>query len=289
MAATDAPVLTERALHPSDAEALVPLSTEAGWNQVAADWHFMLEQGAGFGIVDAGGRFVASALTWPVGPKLRWISMVLTANDSRRRGFGTRLLRRCIEDACAGGGTAGLDATELGRPLYPTMGFHELYRLSRWRLERAGAPVTPPVGFEIRPASTGDLEAIAAFDAARSAMSRRALLGHLLGRAPGVALVAEDEGRVQGFVLGRDGRVATQVGPIVAEHEDVALALLSRACAAVAPPFLIDVPDRHRGMRAWLEAAGAVAPRGFWRMVRGATAGLDDPGRLFALAGPELG
>jgi hypothetical protein len=169
------------------------------------------------------------------------------------------------------------------------MGFREHYRLSRWRLDRQGAPATPPAGVEIRPAAHCDLDAIAAFDAARSAMSRRSLLAHLLRRAPPLALVAEGEGRLQGFALGRDGRFATQIGPVVADREDVALALLSRASAAVPPPFLVDVPDCHASLRAWLETAGGTAPRGFWRMVRGEARGLEEAARLFALAGPELG
>lgn len=289
MGGTDATALIERALRADDAAGLVPLSAEAGWNQVAADWRLMLETGSGFGIAEASGRYVASALTYPVRPGLRWISMVLTAKDSRRRGFGTRLLRRCVDAAMAEGGSAGLDATELGRPLYATMGFRELYRLSRWHLDGPGAPVEAPPGLTIRPASVADAGPIAAFDAVRSAMQRPALLAHLLRRMPAIAHVAESDAGIRGFVLGRDGRFATQIGPIVADDERVALALLRRAAHAVRPPFLIDVPDRHDAPRRWLEAAGASAPRGFWRMVLGEAGGLADTGRLFAIAGPELG
>ena len=289
MGDTDAPELAERALRASDADALMPLSIEAGWNQVAADWRFMLDAGRGFGIADSSGRFVASALAHPVGPGLRWVGMVLTLRESRRRGFGMHLLRRCVDDAVAGGGAAGLDATELGRSLYPILGFRELYRLSRWRLDWVGAPVAPPVGVTVRPASAADLDAIAAFDAPRSAMQRAGLLAHLLRRAPGIAHLAEAGGKLRGFVLGRDGRVASQIGPIVADDEGVALALLQRAVTAGASSFLIDVPDRHAVLRRWLEAAGAIAPRGFWRMARGDAPGLDDASHLFALAGPELG
>jgi hypothetical protein len=120
-------------------------------------------------------------------------------------------------------------------------------------------------------------------------MQRSELLDHLLQRAPAVAHLAEAGGRLRGFVLGRDGRIATQIGPLAADDEDIALALLQRAAAAVAPSFLIDVPDRHEALGRWLEAAGATAPRGFWRMARGDAPGLDDASHLFALAGPELG
>jgi GNAT superfamily N-acetyltransferase len=284
----------ECALSSGQAEALVALSANSGWNQVAADWRFMLQQGRGVGFATPDAHPVASAIHWPVGERLDWISMVLTHTDWRKRGFGTRLLQRCIDAVTGAGRAAGLDATELGRPLYATMGFRELYTLSRWRLERAGPAAPPQAGVEIRPATASDLAALAAFDRARSGMDRAALLAHLLGRAPGVALVATEAGRIGGFVLGRDGRTMAQIGPVVADSDSIALALLSRAVSASALPAILDVPDRHAAIGDWLRQAGGTAPRRFWRMVLsdaplGAHGGLDDPRCLYVIAGPELG
>ncbi|MBL8705284.1 MAG: GNAT family N-acetyltransferase [Rhodospirillales bacterium] len=289
-AATAAPqACQECALAPGQADALVALSQNAGWNQVAADWRFMLQQGRGVGFADQAGRPVASAIHWPVGGRLDWISMVLTHTDWRKRGFGTRLLQRCIDAATASQRAAGLDATELGRPLYATMGFRELYTLARWRLERVGVPTDVPAGIAIRAATAADIDALAGFDRLYSGMNRATLLAHLVGRAPRVAMVATAGGKVRGYVLGRDGRTASQIGPIVAESDAVALALLSRAVAAADLPVMLDVPDRHAAIGAWIAAAGGTAPRRFWRMVLGDAPGLDDPRCLYAIAGPELG
>ena len=73
MAATDAagaaaPWPIER-LQPDDAEGLCPLSIEAGWNQVAADWRLMLTLGQGFGVRGADGQWIAQrAVTCRSGP-----------------------------------------------------------------------------------------------------------------------------------------------------------------------------------------------------------------------------
>ena len=83
-------------LAPAQAETLVALSENSGWNQVAADWRFMLAQGRGFGFTDPSGRPVASAIHWPVGDRLDWISMVLTHTQFRKRGFGTLLVRSSV-------------------------------------------------------------------------------------------------------------------------------------------------------------------------------------------------
>ncbi|HEX2337343.1 MAG TPA: GNAT family N-acetyltransferase, partial [Hyphomicrobiaceae bacterium] len=101
-------------LEPADALALCPLSNEAGWNQVAADWRLMLGLGRGFGKKANDGRWIGSALMLPLGPTLCWISMVLVTQPARGKGLGTQLLSRCLAAARADGRTAGLDATEFG-------------------------------------------------------------------------------------------------------------------------------------------------------------------------------
>src|ERR1700674_4262341 len=85
-------------LQPDDAEGLYPLSIEAGWNQVAADWRLMLSLGLGYGVRGANGEWIASALALPLGPAISWISMVLVTELERGQGLGTRLLSRCIAE-----------------------------------------------------------------------------------------------------------------------------------------------------------------------------------------------
>jgi hypothetical protein len=83
--------------------------------------------------------------------------------------------------------------------------------------------------------------------------------------------------------------VATSLGPVVADSEAIALALVARAAASASGPFIIDVPEDHRALAGWLAAQGATSPRGYMRMTLGEARGLDDPAHVFALAGPELG
>jgi GNAT superfamily N-acetyltransferase len=282
--------LLEEPLRPADAEGALPLSAEAGWNQTAQDWRFMLREGRGIGVRDGAGRWVGSALALPLGARLSWISMVLVAKDARRRGIGTRLLRRAIDEVRDAGRIAGLDATELGRPVYLPLGFRDLYTISRLRLD-APAPSEPaPAGCTIRPLVAAELPGIVAFDRRRSGMQRSHVLAFLLQQVAEAAFVAEVEGGIAGYALGRPGRIAFQIGPVVADREDVAIALVSDALARLDGPATIDVPDAHADLRAWLRRHGAVRERGFTRMTLGAPPpGLAEPSRIFALAGPELG
>src|SRR3954462_10391238 len=118
MAATETPAGAASAwqierLQPGDAEGLCPLSIEAGWNQVAADWRLMLTLGQGYGVRGADGQWIGSALSLPLGPAVAWLSMVLVTQPARGQGLGTYLLSRCLAEVEAGGVAAGLDATEL--------------------------------------------------------------------------------------------------------------------------------------------------------------------------------
>lgn len=288
MGATEAATMARplvRPMQPADAEAAFALSEEAGWNQTAEDWRFMLGDGRALGVYEPGRGWVASSLIVPLGPGLSWISMVLVARDRRRRGFGTMLLERCIAAVRADEAVPGLDATELGRPVYLPLGFEDLYPISRWVLEAPLSPRAVP-DCTIRPLAALDMRAIAAFDEARSRMHRGHVLEYLRDRAP--AVVAERGGTVVGYAMGRPGRTAAQIGPVVAETAEIACALVARM-GEHGGRTLIDVPDAHAALTDFVRQHGATRERGYTRMTLGRFPGLDEPGKVYALAGPELG
>jgi GNAT superfamily N-acetyltransferase len=271
----------------AESEAVWPLSIEAGWNQNRTDWRFMLGAGRGFGLRNGAGRWEASSLVLPLGQKLAWISMVLVTKDRRRGGVGTGLLKRCIAEVQDSGAVAGLDATEQGRPIYLPLGFRDLYPIRRWHFDRA---TDVPSDIAVRPFVLADLPKLALYDRPLSGMERPTLLAHLAMRQPGLAWVVDAPGgRLAGFALGREGRMASSIGPVVADNEATGLALMAKAASSAAGPFIIDAPAAHARIGQWLEAQGAVSPRGYMRMTLGMAKDLDDPRQGFALAGPELG
>lgn len=278
-------VLHRRAIGIDDVPGALALSTEAGWNQIAADWALMLERGHGIGVIAPGGRLVASALAHGFGP-FGWISMVLVTREYRRRGLATELLGGCIDALRAEGITPGLDATEAGRRVYEPLGFLPVYGLERLRAEMP-RPAASPDG-RLRQVVKADLPGLVAYDAVVFGADRGPILGHLLERAPDVAFLAEENGAVRGFVLGRDGREATQIGPLVADDAPLATALVDRALAATSGPVYIDAIERQAAFRHHLAACGFLHQRRFTRMLLGRDAPFGEPARSFAIAGPEL-
>ncbi len=271
----------------------VPLAAEAGWNQTAADWRLMLNLGEGFGVWEPGGRLVASTIVLPFGGRFAWISMVLVTSDFRRRGLANRLLHHAMAVLVERGLTPMLDATPAGARVYEPLGFVGLYRLQRLQAPAASQPasasVAPPPGVSVRPVTTADLGAIAAVDAPAFGADRVPILAHFLERQPARAFVAERSGRLVGYVLARDGRTAHHSGPLVADDQSTAIALADRALTGVGQPVYMDVLDRHETLRAWLASRGFVPQRPFTRMAYRRDAPFDDPERVIAIAGPELG
>jgi hypothetical protein len=279
-----------RPMPPAEAEAALPLSTEANWNQTVADWRMMLSEGRGFGVRSRPGQWSASSLVFPLGPKLSWISMVLVTSTARRCGIGTCLLRHCIENIRGGGGTAGLDATELGRPVYLSLGFEDVYTISRLYFATGPNPGAAPNRLAFRALGGQDVDTLTSFDVSRTAMRRPHVLAFLIAQAPRQALALDVGGRLSGYALGRAGRTAFQIGPVVADNSSIALALIQRVLAEVNGATMIDVPDVHEDVQALLKSRGAVRQRGFTRMVSGEPPPLlANPTQVFALAGPELG
>lgn len=266
------------------------LSERAHWNQNAADWQWMLGFGRGYGLTLADGTLAASTVTLPYGERFAWVSMVLVLPEERRKGHATRLLRRALEDLQAQARTAVLDATPAGRQVYAQEGFHDTWGFRRYEVRtlrpRAG---NAAAGVRVRPLAQEDWQHVLALDALAFGASRETLLRALAARLPDAALLAERGDEFVGFLFGRDGREASQLGPLVARDVQAAQSLLDAALARVSPPLYIDLVDREAGLREWLEGRGFVLQRPFIRMVHRAGSAPGSESLVFCPAGAELG
>lgn len=276
----------DRALTLADVEGGLRLSVEAGWNQTAADWDFVISEGAARGAFVAD-RLVATAAAIPHGPDHGWVAMVLVTQDERGRGHAGRLVRWAIDHLASGGRVPGLDATPQGEPIYAAMGFVATGGLVR-HLAQNPLRCAPVSGSGVRPAREADFGAMLAHDAAVFGADRAPILRHLLARAPGLAHVAVRDGAITGTVFARDGVNAAQIGPIIASDAATATALLDAALVAAPPgPVVVDAADQPAFVEA-LAARGFVARRSFQRMVLGAPRA-EAAGRIYAIVGPEFG
>ena len=267
---------TEHELREEHVAGCAALSQAAGWNQNEADWRLMLSLGRGWGL-SIDGTLVASTLVLPYGT-FAWISMVLVLPDHRRRGHASRLLRVALDDLRASKLKPVLDATPAGREVYRQEGFQDTWTFKRFVLHSSPPRVN---GRARRPISWRKALEL---DADAFGGDREWLLRALQKRLPDAAL-----GTADGFVLGRDGREARQIGPLVARDEATALELLEQALDTVAAPVYVDVVDHAPRMQDWLQQRGFEFQRPFTRMVHGGGRAPGDEKLVYLAAGPELG
>lgn len=288
MASTEA--AREHLLGAAHLAGCVALSRSANWNQNEADWRLMLELGRGYGLSLADGTLVASTVTLPYGAGFAWVSMVLVLPEHRRKGYATQLLRRALDVLRGENRTAVLDATPAGQEVYAQEGFRGTWGFKRFVLHRVPAPDSVVTeGVQVRALQPTDWRHITALDAPAFGADRKPLLRALAHRLPQAALVAERDGELSGFLLSRDGREASQLGPLVARDAGTARALLATALGRVPPPVYLDLVDREQGLHAWIEQCGFAFQRPFTRMVHGAAHAPGDARLIYCPAGPELG
>lgn len=271
-----------RSLTEADLPRAAALSAVVGWNQTQADWRLFLDGGP-VHVVDDGDAdcLAASAAVIRHGDAAAWISMVLVRPDRRRAGLATELMRWAV-DAAAGMRVVALDATPAGRPVYAKLGFRDAFGFARWRIT---SPLAAP-DVRVRPVREEDWPLVLALDEEAFGAPRKGLLRSFASRLPAAAWVAEDGG---GFALGRDGRLVTQIGPVVAKDAATGLALLAAAQrGAGGAPIVADIADSATDAVAAVQAAGGEQLRPFTRMTLGATLG-GRPQLLVAMGGPEFG
>ncbi|HET6599393.1 MAG TPA: GNAT family N-acetyltransferase [Burkholderiaceae bacterium] len=281
------------ALTPADIAGGLALSDGALWNQTADDWRVFIARAHAVGCHADSGELVATAAALPYGGALGWVSMVLVAPAWRHRGLASSLLADCIGALQARSVTPMLDATPAGAPIYRRLGFRDGFGFDRWEGTGLAAPAvesardTQDAEGSIRLAGSGDLDALVALDAQAQGLERRFLLQDFLSRTGSAGWIGDD-GR--SFLITRQGRRATQLGPLVAADADQALALLGTALAHTSGPVFVDVPQqRAAGLAEWLAQRGFSRQRPFVRMALGDTPALALHATSFALAGPEFG
>ena len=281
------PGVSIREMVGADISAGLRLCRASQWNQTERDWEHFLTAAPGYALVAVEhGVVVGTVAALPYG-SFTWISMVLVDPTVRGKGIGTTLLTRGLA-LVPQGSTARLDATPAGEVIYRKLDFVAEYGLTRLFLDSRPSGVMRGSG--VRLLESSDWPALLEMDLRAFGASRASLLERLAAGSPGYAWVAEDHGRLHGYLMGRHGHVRDQIGPLVADSAATARVLLDAVLASrTHPEIFIDVPEHQHEFRERLAQLGFAMERPFLRMYRGrlTTPGL--PSLVYAITGPEFG
>jgi GNAT superfamily N-acetyltransferase len=275
-----------------DVPAALRLSTQAGWNQLDADWLRLIRLWPDYCLAGRfDGQLVATATlaVYPadVGP-IGWIGMILVDESHRRRGFAAGMLDALLKVAeRASVALLGLDATDLGRPVYVKKGFADNSPMERWF--RPGGPFSRSACIA-RLLGASDWLHIEQLDRRATGADRSDLLRHLQDEPGACCHVIESDERVSAFAFLRRGRTANHLGPVIAEFPDLAADICTSLVSEAADhPILIDLPHPSP-IAAALTEAGFSPMRHLTRMTRPGTSQAVLTGPLvFAASSFELG
>jgi GNAT superfamily N-acetyltransferase len=274
-----------RLMTPYDIPEAMRLKEIAGWNQTPADWQrFLSASPGGCFVAEHEGQVIGTVTTIVYEDRFAWIGQLLVDPENRGRGIGKQLLEQAIlyldsqKLACM-----KLDATPLGKPLYEKLGFAPEYEIERWMLKRqVDEKAAQDKALEIEEALRLDREIFGA--------DRSRLLRSLAEEAPQFTLTARRDGAIVGYTFGRHGALADQLGPWMANSEDVAAELLDEFLRRSGRDLLfVDCMLNNPFALPLVKERGFEFSRPLTRMFRGTNKHPGRPELLCATLGPEFG
>jgi GNAT superfamily N-acetyltransferase len=231
-----------------------------GWNPGLDDAErFLAADPESFLAVEHEGEIVATVSCALYGDAYAFIGFYIVRSDLRGGGIGSSLFDRALERA--GGRVVGLDGVLAQQASYERRGFVLAHRNVRWRTMGGGE----------RPSGVVELSAVPfgellAFDSAVFGSERERFLKAWIDRPAGHALACLNGGRLAGYGVLRPCQVGAKIGPLFADDEEVAAALLTGLLAAAGSrtSVFIDMPAANpraaalraeRAMEPWFETA----------------------------------
>lgn len=264
----------------SDLNAALKLSTQAGWEDVYADWKRLLDwQPDGCFVAVSDDHIIGTITTIRYGIEVAWIGYMLVDVAHRRRGVGWSLMRVALSKlaehsiACV-----MLDATAIAQPLYEKSGFRDLHAINEW----IGIPSLPRTDC---PKLTADcLSAVAAYDLPRFGADRSRVLSRLATEFPDLARVhLAGAGVVRGYILGCRRKNVITIGPWLHEEAQGAAQLLGSVLGSCGGrPLLIRVPEVNNAAAEILEQAGLKRAGTQTRMILGDVSPPGQPEVIYA-------
>ncbi|WP_306751965.1 GNAT family N-acetyltransferase [Paracoccus actinidiae] len=223
------------------------------WPHRARDLDVFLSLGKGYLATDEIGRPIGSAMYFPMGDDFAMLGMMVTVPRLQARGAGKWLLQRVLADCV--GRDLRLSATRSGYRLYAAAGFQPVCIIRQQQgIARQIAQEDVP-GLAIRVLSQSDRAAVHELDAKAYGVQRTQVLDKLLSLSKGT--VALQDGVVHGFALQRPFGKGVIVGPVVAEDDVMAKALVAPLIRASVGTFVrLDTPVDSPGFVAFLTDAG---------------------------------
>jgi GNAT superfamily N-acetyltransferase len=280
--------VTLRRLEARDLDTALQLTQAERWSHRREDWEFHYRLGRGWAACNTDGKLLGTASWWAYGDRFGTVGLVLVDQAHQGQGIGRQLMNVVMADA--GPRVLQLVATKAGRTLYQRCGFREQHGVGQHQGVAAQIPAfAVPPDTVLRTVSPADVAALCDLDANAFGADRQQLVKAVSDAGSGV--LAQRNGRLAGFALVRQSGRGVVIGPVIADGEPLAIALIGHQLKTTSEFARVDIPKAAVQLAGWLEAAGLVCVDGVVTMVRGDVREEEErvEARVFGLVSQALG
>lgn len=285
-AGNQTPQIVLRRMRAGDLAAGLRMTQAENWSHRMGDWEFHFSLGRGWVACDVHDQVLGTAMWWPYGKNFATLGLIVVDRSLQGQGVGRQLMAMIMNDT--GSRVLQLVATQAGLKLYQQCGFVALGGIEqRQGMVLPGDAVPAPPGVQLRAVAGDDLPALQALDARAVGVPRETLISALVNQRGG--FLAERDGVVIGCALMRPAGRGTTIGPIIADEQSLAMALIDRCLSTPTGFTRVDIPAQETGLGKWLDTRGLVCVDRVTLMRRGELAQPAGKTRIFGLVSQALG
>lgn len=261
-----------RPMTASEVEQLVGWAASEGWNPGLDDGRSFFEvDPGGFMAAEINGEMIGGGAIVRHHASFGFMGLFIIRSDYRGHGIG-RTLWYARRDRLASrlhpDGTIGMDAVPAMREFYARGEFRESGLSVRFQLDKS-APA-PDESFRTVPVTSIPMEQLAEFDRSCFPSPRDHYLQVWMTQPHSRSFAAVENGVLRGYAIARQCGTGWKVGPLFADHRDVASGLFRRCWeTAEGTPVFLDVPEGNPQAIAMANEFGMVPGFNCMRMYRG--------------------
>jgi len=286
--------LTIRPMTRSEADSLVALAAQEGWNPGHNDADlFWANDPEAFIAAELDGTFIGGGTITSYGGDYGFMGFFIVRPEWRGQGLGNRLWlarRNRLLSRLKPGAAIGMDGVFTMQAYYAKGGFVFSHR--NLRFERPAGSLlasSQAPGLAIVPAAEIPFATLCAYDRTGFPAERPAFLAAWIGQPGASALACLRDGALVGFGVSRPCLSGAKIGPLFADDAHVADALFTHLAASSAEgPLYLDVPETHAEAMALVSRHGMHEVFGCARMYLGPKPQVNE-GRVYGITTFELG
>ncbi|CAM3755973.1 GNAT family N-acetyltransferase [Parendozoicomonas haliclonae] len=237
----------------TEARMAVALAQQEGWNPGLNDAEvFLAVNQEGMLCIHFDGQPIGFSSVMRYDSRYAFFGLYMVQEEFRKLGFGMAMTQKRLE--MAGKRCIGLDGVTENVTIYSHIGFRSSYRNIRFCMPEAiveqclaNSQLEQHSDITVIPLSSVSPHLLTAFDRFYFQACRSHFLKVWCYQEDVIALAAQYQGELAGYIVIRPCVIGSKIGPLFAQSRAIAESLLFTALAlSNRPPFYLDIPEPNQ-------------------------------------------